>query len=198
MAAVASMIPTPAPRPEPRAERDLMGSGLSMERCRTQGHGTTRDPNASQTLPWQRTEVGLMPPSPIASQTLGRVFTTALMLTANVEEAEAAILDGISATDPGQLSDERLFLAAIAAALAPQRNGPERREDLACASAILPAELRSVLHLPLNARHCFVLRMLAGLPSEVCAQLMNLETHHIEQAAGRAAQLLAGIDCVAN
>ena len=139
-----------------------------------------------------------MRPAPIASQTLGRVFTTALMLTASVEQAEAAILDGIRALDPGRLSDERLFLGTIEAALAPQRNGPRLSEDLSRASATLPAELRSILQLPVNLRHCFVLRILAGLPSEVCAQLVNLETRCVEEAAGRGAQALAGINCGSN
>ena len=196
MAAVASMIPTPAPIPEPRTDRELMSPGLSLQSCRAQGYGTMRDPSTPQTR--LRTEGGLMPTATTANQTLGRVFTTALLLTASVEQAEAAILDGIRALDPGRLSDDTLFLEAIGAAVAPQRNGPRLSEDLSRASAILPAQLRSVPQLPVNLRHCFVLRILAGLPSEACAQLLNLEARFVEEAAGRAAQLLAGINCGAN
>lgn len=128
----------------------------------------------------------------ITGETLSRAFTTALMLTANAEQAEAAILDAIGGVDPGWASEEELFLAAVRAATERQHcdSGPEEREG---ASSMLPPGLRRVPGLPLRLRQCFVLRILAGLPARVCAQWMHLTTREVEQAAGRAAELLAGI-----
>ena len=127
----------------------------------------------------------------IARETLNRAFTTALMLTANAEQAEAAISNAIGSLDAG-VSDEELFLAAVRAAVERKRcdSGPGERER---ASSMLPPGLRRVPGLPLPLRHCFVLRILAGLPAAVCAQWTRLTTREVEQAAGRAAELLAGI-----
>ena len=56
-------------------------------------------------------------------------------------------------------------------------------EDLACASSMLPFELRHVLHLPTALRHCFVLRFLVGLPREDCARLLHLEIRQVDERA---------------
>jgi len=132
----------------------------------------------------------------ITGETLSRAFTTAVMLTANAEQAGAAILEGIGMTDPSLASDEELFLAAVRAAVEHKRcdAGPGQRQR---ASSMLPQGLRAVPGLPLRLRHCFVLRILAGLPAAVCAQWMHLTTSEVERAAGRAAKLLAGISACA-
>jgi len=41
-----------------------------------------------------------------------------------------------------------------------------------------------------NSDRCFVLRILTGLSSRVCAQLLRLDRHTIEQATSRACRLL--------
>jgi len=165
MAALANTVYTAAPNPKPNATWKRLGSAAQAQ---------------------------LMRPTPITDDTLSRAFTTALILTANVEQAEAAILDAISVLDPCAASDEKLFLEAARAAIVSDRSDsrPEAGER---ASSMLPPGLRPVLGLPRPLRHCFVLRILAGLPAEVCAQWMHLKIPEVDQAAGRAAQVLAGI-----
>jgi len=59
-------------------------------------------------------------------------------------------------------------------------------EDLERASSIFPFELRRVLHLAPDYRQCFVLRFLVGLPCEVCARLLHLEIHDVDERTRRA------------
>jgi hypothetical protein len=58
--------------------------------------------------------------------------------------------------------------------------------ELNHALSILPFELRCVLALPQDIRHCFVMRILLGLPREVCAWLLHIDipqVNHRTQAA---------------
>jgi hypothetical protein len=134
-----------------------------------------------------------MTPQPIANHAVSRTFTTALLLTANLEQAEAATLDGIRWLDPEEASEEALFLASVKAAIASRRQATEQPEELDRASSILPPELVRVLRLSLDLRHCFVLRVLAGLSREDCARLLHLGIEHVDEGTSAAARTLAGI-----
>src|SRR5437016_1343389 len=113
-----------------------------------------------------------------------KAFITALLLTGSTERAEAAILEGHGAMDLDHLSEDALFRRAVNAAIEPQSEPSEQpREELERASAVLPFELRRVLHLPPALRHCFVLRFLVGLSCEACARLLPLEICQVDERA---------------
>ena len=102
----------------------------------------------------------------IAEEGLSRIFTATLLLVGGVEQAEAAMADAIGRMDAESISNLALLRECARAALAvPSGN------DIEDASSLLPLELRRVLRLPLELRRSFVLRMLAGLSREECADL---------------------------
>jgi DNA-directed RNA polymerase specialized sigma24 family protein len=82
------------------------------------------------------------------------------------------------------LSEDALFRRAVNAAIEPQSEPSEQpREELERAAAVLPFELRRVLHLPPALRHSFVLRFLVGLSRETCARLLRLEIRQVDERA---------------
>lgn len=117
---------------------------------------------------------------PATNEVLRRTFTTALLLTGNVAQSEAAIADSFGYS---QLLVQRALEVALAA--------PASATEQDVVSSLLPPELRRVLRLPTDLRQCFVLRILAGLPGAVCAPLLHKEISQVEEAAGAAAQMLA-------
>jgi hypothetical protein len=123
---------------------------------------------------------------PVTKGGLCTAFRTALLLTGNAKQAEAAILDAICSADREEISDQKLFLGAVSAALA-WREAPSETDG----SSSLPLELRSVLRLSMGRRHCFVLRFLAGFSREKCSQLLHLDIRQVDERASAAAQELA-------
>jgi hypothetical protein len=112
---------------------------------------------------------------PVTSEVLRKAFHTALILTGSLEQSEAAVLESIRWLDlDDEAPGEKLVRGALQAALARQRQIVEQRSgELECALSLLPLELRRVLRLPADLRHCFALRILAGLPRNVCAPLLH-------------------------
>jgi hypothetical protein len=132
---------------------------------------------------------------PITSGVLCKAFHAALLLTGSVEEAEAAVLGGISCLDlKDEAQGERLVRGALKRAIARRGEAvgrePEATDD---ALALLPLELGCVRRLPAEFRDCFVLRVLVGLPRDVCASLLNWDGRRVDEVAGGAAQMLAEI-----
>lgn len=122
-----------------------------------------------------------------------RTFMTSLLLSGSTERAEAAVLEAIRCLDSGDASGETLLWRAIEAAIAPPPRvdmRPTSENDSAAAS--LPRELRRVLRLTTVLRQCFVLRIFAGLPREVCAHLLHLDVCQVDEGTCAAAQALAG------
>jgi hypothetical protein len=112
---------------------------------------------------------------------IARAFVTALLLTASAERAEAAILKGTK-VDLGAMPAEALLRGIVTAALEPQYETLEQPpEQLEHASHMLPIGLRHVLHLSTDLRHCFVLRVLVGLPREICARLLRVDAGQIDE-----------------
>jgi hypothetical protein len=136
-----------------------------------------------------------MEAKPVTSEVLSRAFHTTLVLTGSAEQSEAAVLESIRCLDlDDDAPGEKLIRGALRAAIARQREIVEQEPgDFDYALSLLPAELRRVLRLPTDSRNCFALRVLAGLPRNVCAPLLNLERRQVDEAAGVAAQLLASI-----
>jgi DNA-directed RNA polymerase specialized sigma24 family protein len=125
----------------------------------------------------------------MTNEFLSAPFLTAFLLTGSVNRAETAMLDGIRAWDADRDPDAELLRATARAALALYR--PREGEEITPASVLLPAELQRVLRLPSDLRQCFVLRMLAGLPRESCAQLLDLDLDAVDRDTSLAAQALA-------
>lgn len=128
---------------------------------------------------------------PITNEGLGQAFRTALLLTASAERAEAAILAGIRVIDPFDVSDESLMREAMTASIAAKIH--EVRVEESEPGSLLPPELRRVLRLSKDLRHGFVLRVLVGLPREVCALMLQTGTQRIDELVCDSVQALAGL-----
>jgi DNA-directed RNA polymerase specialized sigma24 family protein len=134
-----------------------------------------------------------MPLANVTPQSLGRSYRTVLLLAGSAARAEDAMFEAIHAMDPDQISEEALVRGAITAAVTAGRAAPAKRRDSDPASSALPPELRRVLRLPTDLRHCFVLRILAGLSREDCAQLLTLSIPAVDERTCDAARRLAGV-----
>jgi hypothetical protein len=127
---------------------------------------------------------------PITTEALDRTFITALLLTGSAQRAEAAVVEGIKATQRGKVSDETLLLqGTLSASIAAGSNSPRAAEQ-EHASSLLPVELRRVLRLLPYFRRGFVLRVLVGLSREVCARMLQIEIHQIDEVVRLAARAL--------
>jgi hypothetical protein len=125
---------------------------------------------------------------------LGKSFITALLMTGSIERAEAAVHESIAFLTADDASGEALVRGAIEAALPPRGRGPgPRPEELERALAILPFELQGVFQLEADLRYCFVCRVLADLPREICALLLHLDLRTIDKRTCTAVQRLVSI-----
>ena len=114
-------------------------------------------------------------------ETVENAFIAGLLLTGSVERAETAILESVRMSCPDDIFGESLFRRVVHYSIDQQVNGTNKPGELDRASSILPFELRCVLSLSQQLRYCYVLRILIGLPREVCAWLLHLEMSQIDQ-----------------
>jgi hypothetical protein len=109
------------------------------------------------------------------------LFQTALLLSADPDEAEAIIvaaLDSIDVANPPSEPDvAALHIELVRKSM--ERARPIRFNKVAQAQSMLHSALRPVLEIERSPRICFVLRMLLGHATSSCARWMNIE----EQAA---------------
>lgn len=99
---------------------------------------------------------------------LERVFITALLLTGDVDRAEAVVLDAIDKLDLETTTHQALLEQVARAATAhSEANSPP-------ASVKLVPHLRRVMELPPALRHCFVLRVLARIDLRQCADILQI------------------------
>jgi hypothetical protein len=126
----------------------------------------------------------------ITEEGLGRAFTATLLLTASVAQAEASVLAGVEAMNQLRVSDEALFLESITASIAMELR-EDRENDHGGASSLLPPQLRAVLRLPRELRRGFVLRLLFGLPREICASILRTCPSRVDEILLDAAEALA-------
>jgi hypothetical protein len=120
---------------------------------------------------------------------LAKAFWMALLLTGNVEAAEAAVLDGIAALELDGISGDSLLLATAKSAMHRRMEIPEQSDEL----SVLPLELRRLFLLAPNCRDCFVLRALIGLSPEPCSGILHLSIHEVENTLCMALQELPSI-----
>jgi hypothetical protein len=104
-----------------------------------------------------------------------------MLLTRNIESAEAAVLDSIQSLSLAELSEDLLQQVAINAVSRPDADrrhaNPEEAES---ALHVLPPELRGVLCLPSNLRRCFVLRLLLGRTRGFCARVLHMTPREVD------------------
>ena len=105
---------------------------------------------------------------------LCRAFVTSLLLTGSSGNAEAAVMRAIEAWKPEETSEDALLSATLQFSVDPHTDDSEADSRDSAASR-LPRELRGILRLSTLSRHSLVLRVLAGLPRQVCAELLNLD-----------------------
>ena len=125
---------------------------------------------------------------------IDRAFLAAHLLTGGSEKAECAIMEAIASWGSDQSEDE-LFDQVLRAAV---RNTVEDEQLLVnqagLPGASLPSELQAVLRLAPQLRQCYVLRVLVGLPRQMCASMLRLSLQRVDQytsAALRCLPLLA-------
>jgi len=129
----------------------------------------------------------------MTSECLRTAFLTAILLTGSVRQAETAVLEGIRSLNIDAASEEEILRTSAAAALHARQRYRRRPGETAQSSSLVPGELRRVLQLPSNLRHCFVLRFLIAMPREFCAQLLGLDASALDRDTWMAARALAQI-----
>ena len=127
-------------------------------------------------------------------ETLENAFIVGLLLTGSVERTEIAILESVRLSCPDNLFGEKLFRRVIHCSLEMESDFSIKKwTELNHALSILPFELRCVLTLPQDIRHCFVMRILLGLPREVCAWLLHIDIPQVNQRTQTAVLELADL-----
>ena len=120
---------------------------------------------------------------------LDRALLTAHLLTGSLQQAEEATLEAIDSWKPGDEPEEVLFQHVLdAAARAHVEPNPNHPDSF---GSYLPNELKAVLRLAPQLRRCFVLRVLAGLPADVCGRLLCLHSDLVDRYTTDALQYLA-------
>ena len=121
------------------------------------------------------------------TEVLDRVFVVALLITGVMDSAEDAVLDGIAALE-GTMSSDGFLLATLKSAIERSEHSSGEIEDI---PSILPLELRRILLLDPDIRACFVLRILLGMPSETCSEVLRIPIQEIGHSVSDAMQQLA-------
>jgi DNA-directed RNA polymerase specialized sigma24 family protein len=129
---------------------------------------------------------------------LRRSFLTARLILGNSTQAEKTVMEAISVWNPDEEDEEQLFRITLRTAVQSRITGPSAVSDDKCTDdSSLPVELRRVTELsPPEIRHCFVLRVLVGLPSHVCAQMLHLDIHQLDQYCCDAMRTLSAFGSV--
>lgn len=110
-----------------------------------------------------------------------RAFLTAQLLTGSMEQAERAVVEAIGSWNPGEESEEILFVNVLNAALRTQSVHGESSSNKPDAGSQLPVELRAVLRLAPELRRCYVLRLLVGLSPQDCGRLLRLHSRRVDR-----------------
>ena len=116
------------------------------------------------------------------AHTLDGCFLIAHLLIGEAAQAEQAVMEAIDLWDPDEEGENQLLQLTLRTAIKTytviSRSG---LNEECCADSSLPIELRRVSELPPDLRRCFVLRILAGLSSEVCAQILHFGVRQVDQ-----------------
>jgi hypothetical protein len=107
---------------------------------------------------------------------IDRAFVVAHLLTGSTGRAESAVLEAIGSWRPESEGQQALLSHVLHAAL---RTTGGKQPDVA--ASCLPAQLEAIVNLPLRPRQCLVLRILIGLPRQVCAELLRLRSQRVDE-----------------
>jgi len=118
-----------------------------------------------------------------------RALLAAHLLTGSLQQAEEATLEAIDSWNPSDEPEEALFQNVLDAAAREQVDPNPNKPD--SSGSYLPNELKAVLRLAPQLRRCFVLRILVGLPTEVCARLLCLHSDLVDRYTCDALRCLA-------
>jgi len=121
-------------------------------------------------------------------ESMPKAFCIALILTGNVDGAEAAVLRGIAALDSNYTCGHHLIRQTSIAAIGRHLDFLNQAEQ---ALSILPPELCRVLLLAPKLRHCFVLRILLGMTPKLSAEILGRPVLEVDDALGAALRSLA-------
>jgi hypothetical protein len=125
---------------------------------------------------------------------LGTVLTAAVLLSGDITQAEDAAADAILALDTDDFETDALLTCILMLSIQRSHSSPKGPSGQTSGiSATLPAELQNILCLSSKFRHCFVLRVLLGLPKETCHQMLQIDDDEFKQAISSAAVQLAAI-----
>jgi hypothetical protein len=139
-----------------------------------------KEPFERKTLMQSKTEKQL-------TEVLDRVFLVALLITGNMDGAGDAVLDGIAALG-GTISSDAFRLATLKSAV---ERGEQHSGEIEDIFPSLPLELRRILLLSPDIRACFVLRVLLGMPTEACSEVLRIPIEEIGHSVSDAMQQLA-------
>jgi hypothetical protein len=124
-----------------------------------------------------------MPVESALSEGVCSALRAALLLTGNTASAERVALQAISSLNPQNVTAEALLDRTIEISIRAGRNSDTAGNNLGLDWPDLPIELRHVLAMKARLRHCFVLRVLLGLPEEMCAGLLQLNRGQVAARA---------------
>jgi len=112
-----------------------------------------------------------------------RAFMLAALLTQNVEHAESIVAAAIEAVPVESFSETALLSQVASTAWI--------RSPAAGRLPPIPRELQSVSRLPRQLRWCFSMRVLAGITTQVCAQITGLHEEQVSYFVQLSVQMLA-------
>jgi hypothetical protein len=120
---------------------------------------------------------------------IDRALLTAHLLTGSLQQGEKATLEAIESWNPGEEPEEVLFQNVLNAAARAQAEPSPNNFD--SSDSYLPNDLIAVFRLAPQLRRCFVLRILVGLPANMCARLLHLQAGQVDEYTCAALQCLA-------
>jgi DNA-directed RNA polymerase specialized sigma24 family protein len=121
------------------------------------------------------------------SKAVDKAFRAASMLTGSTEVAQNAVLDGIAASELGNIVDDVLILEAAKSAIQRRADFPGQSKQ---APSHLPLELQRLFLLAPISRDAFVLRVLLRIPLATCSAVLHLTIQEVEERLSAALQEL--------
>ncbi len=123
---------------------------------------------------------------------MGKVLAAAVLLSGDVTQAEDAVADAILSLETDDFETEAFLTCVVILSIQRSRNSSKRWiRKTSEISVALPAELQNILSLSSKLRHCFVLRVVLGLPKETCRQMLQVDDNELEQSLCSATTQLA-------
>lgn len=114
------------------------------------------------------------------------------LLTGDSTEAEKVVMESLDSWNPSDEDVDEFLQSTLRAAA---RRPIEPVLESGNSDYQLPIELRRVLELPPELRRSFVLRVLVGLPSQICAYILEVGPCEISDRCCLAMRRLSALGC---